>query len=120
MAGMPAANGNHNNQGAGVNFYPNDGANGLAAPVSTFIEPAMPILQDAWIKRYDTDDDDHYTQAGNLFRLMDEAQKNQLASNIGEGLVQATADVQQRLLEQFAKADQDYAHRVKLVINHLK
>lgn len=43
---------------------------------------------------------------------MNDDQKNQLAGNIGGGLKQATASVQQRMLDYMAKADADYAKRV--------
>lgn len=77
----------------------------------------MPQLEDAWVKRYrNADEEDHYSQAGDLFRLMDESQKVQLTTTIAEGLVQATESVQQRMLEQFNKADADYAARIKKVM----
>lgn len=121
MAGMPPAFGQDNNQGGGVNFYPNDrGGEGAPVPVAEVAEPPMPILGEAWVKAYDTQDEDNFTQAGNLFRLMSEDQKNQLAKNIAEGLVQATASVQERMLAQFAAADPDYAARVGAAMQGLR
>jgi len=120
MAGMPPTFGNENNQGGGVNFYPNDRINqGAAAPVPDVAEPPMPILGDAWIKTYDTQDEDNFTQAGMLYRLMSDDQKNQLAGNIAGGLVQATDSVKQRMLEQFRAADVDYAERVSAIMKSL-
>ena len=107
------------NQDGSVNFYPNDRINqGAAAPDSTVAEPPMPVEQSAWINRYDTDEDDHYSQAGALFKIMDDSQKDQLAANIAGGLAHATGSVQQRMLAQFRAADEDYAERVqaKLVV----
>jgi len=113
MAGMPPAFGTDNNQGGGVNFYPNDRINeGAPAPRPEVAEPAMPVEEDAWIKPYDTMDEDNFTQAGALYRLMSDEQKNQLAENIAEALVHATSDVQERMLAQFAAADADYRVRV--------
>ena len=113
MAGMPAAFGSDNNQGGGVNFYPNDSVgNGAPAPAPEFTEPSMPILGEAWIKAYDTQDEDNFSQAGDLYRLMSEDQKRQLAGNIAGGLVHATKSVQARMLAQFKEADADYAKRV--------
>jgi catalase len=114
MAGMPAAFGGDNNQGGGVNFYPNDRtADGAPAPVPELLEPPLPILGEAWVKAFDTQDDDNFSQAGNLYRLMSEDQKNQLAANIAGGLVHASPSAQERMLAQFAAADGDYAARVK-------
>lgn len=113
-------NQNNNNQGSGRNFYPNDSINaGAPVPEPAITEPPMPILENAWITRYDTSEEDHYRQPGNLFRLMEEAQKNQLANNIAEGLIQATDSVQERMLAQFAKADPDYASRVSAAMAEL-
>lgn len=114
MAGMPPAFGSDNNQGGGVNFYPNDRvAEGAPAPVPEVAEPPMPLLGEAWVKAYDTQDEDNFTQAGNLYRLMSDDQKNQLARNIAGGLIHAIPSVQERMLAQFAAADKDYAARVK-------
>ena len=114
MAGMCPAHGGNKSQGAGVNFFPNDGINeGAAVPQpSVMEEPPMPVLENAWIKPYDSSADDHYSQAGDLFRLMDDSQKNQLAANIADGLMHATDSARERLLKQFAEADPDYASRV--------
>ncbi len=113
MAGMPAAFGSDNNQGGGVNFYPNDQVgDGAPAPMPEFAEPPMPILGEAWVKAYDTQDEDNFSQAGDLYRLMSEDQKNQLAGNIAGALVHATKSVQERMLAQFKEADADYAKRV--------
>ncbi len=94
------------------NFYPND--NKVAPePQPSLAEPPMPVLEQAWIKAYDSTDDDNFTQAGNLFRLMSNKQKQQLGNNIASGLVQANTSVQQRMLVQFNKADKEYAQIVK-------
>ena len=114
MAGMPAAYGTDNNQGGGVNFYPNDrAAEAVPMPSAELTEPPMPIFGEAWLKAYDTQHDDNFTQAGNLYRLMSDDQKNQLAGNIAGGLIHATVNVQQRMLAQFSAADTDYAARVQ-------
>ncbi len=101
-------------QTAAVNFYPNDRTQaGAPAPMPEVTEPPMPILGEAWVKAYDTQQEDNFSQAGALFRLMSDDQKNQLANNIAGGLVHANASIQERMLAQFAQADTDYAARVK-------
>ncbi len=114
MAGMCPAHGGSNNQGSGVNFYPNDRADqGEAAPAPQVGAPPMPVEADAWIKPHDTAEYDHYSQAGVLYRLMSDEQKDKLTTTIAGGLVHASASAQERMLAQFAKADADYAERVK-------
>ncbi len=116
MAGLCTAGGNHH-QNSGTNYYPNDGINaGNPVPDACIAEPPMPVEADAWIDRYDTGEDDHFTQAGNLYRLMSEDQKHQLAANIAGGLGQANASIQARMLAQFEQADPDYAARVRAAL----
>ncbi len=127
MAGMCPARGDQknlisDNQSSGVNYYPNDQINqGAPVPEPSVAEPPMPIEADAWIKRHGlSDDEDHYSQAGDLFRLMNDSQKSQLTTTIAEGLVQATESVQQRMLEQFGRADPDYAKRIASAMDNLR
>ena len=120
MAGGCPVHGGENH-GSGANFYPNDRINdGAPAPEPSIVEPPMPVENDAWVNRYQTDDDDHYSQAGDLYRLMDESQKDQLAKNIAGGLVHANRSIQARLLTQFENADSGYANRVRLALSVLK
>ena len=89
-----------------VNFYPNDrvggGAPGLFQAVA---EPPMPMEQEAAPGWFDPRDEDNFTQAGNLFRIMSESQRAQLFGNLAAGLGQANPTVQERLLAQFDEAD---------------
>lgn len=102
-------------QNADVNFYPNDRAD-APVPAPQYREPAMPLETDAWLKAYDTTDEDNYSQAGNLYRLMSEDQKQQLVSNIAGGLSHATESVQLRMIEHFRQCDPDYGDRVKALL----
>lgn len=122
MAGMCPVHGDMTVQDSGVNFYPNDQINnGAPVPEPLIAEPAMPVMENAWISRHGLPgDEDHYSQAGDLFRLMDDSQKVQLTTTIAEGLVQASESAQHRMLEQFRKADPDYAARITAVMASLK
>ena len=103
--------------GSGANFYPNDRAEqGAPAEVPDVAEPPMPLEQDAWLGIHDNRDDDNFSQAGDLFRLMSPCQKGQLVHNIAAGLHQCTDDVQQRMLAQYEQADPQYAAMVKQAI----
>ncbi|MFC5550009.1 catalase [Massilia aerilata] len=63
--------------------------------------------------RYDTRaTDDHFTQAGNLFRLLDEEGKRNLVTNIAGSLSQADAVTQDRQIAHFLRADPAYGHGV--------
>ncbi|MBL4659886.1 MAG: catalase [Alcanivoracaceae bacterium] len=114
MAGMKPIHENTNINGSGVNFYPNDQINqGAPAPLETVLEPPMPLEKGAWIAKHDTmQNEDYFNQAGDLYRLMDDSQKQQLCETIAGGLSQASKSVQQRMLAQFTLADEDYAKRI--------
>jgi len=63
--------------------------------------------------RYDTRaTDDHYTQAGNLFRLLSADGKRNLIANIAGALSQADAATQDRQIGHFLRADPAYGHGV--------
>ena len=114
MAGMCPAHGAAAVQTSRVNYYPNDQINdGAPVPNPAVAEPPMPVLESAWVARHGlADDEDHYTQAGDLFRLMNDSQKGQLTTTIAGGLVHASESAQQRMLAQFVQADSDYAARI--------
>lgn len=117
MAGMCPYHSASNIQGSGANFYPNDRINqGAPSPVPAVAAPPMPVLEAAWIGAHSQADEDYHTQAGDLFRIMSENQKQQLAATIGAGLKQASSSAQMRMLAQIAKADPDYAERVKAAL----
>jgi catalase len=60
--------------------------------------------------------DDHFTQAGNLFRLLDGEARRELVENIAASLRQADAAVQDRQISHFLKADPAYGEAVARAI----
>jgi catalase len=56
--------------------------------------------------------EDDYTQAGNLYRLLPEAEKERLTSNIAGAMSSVGAEIRARQLAHFSKADPDYGQRV--------
>ena len=63
--------------------------------------------------RYDTRaTDDHFTQAGNLFRLLSEEGRRNLVDNIAGALAGADAATQDRQIGHFLKADPAYGQGV--------
>jgi catalase len=120
MAGCPfsqiqGAQG-HSVQTREVNFYPNDrSAAGAPVPNIRAQEPPLRMSAEA-VARYDQSSEDYYSQAGDLFRLMNEDQKQQLTTNIAGGLLHANASIQERMLAQFYNADPDYAARVAALL----
>jgi catalase len=70
--------------------------------------------------RYDTRaTDDHYSQAGKLFRLLSEEGKRNLIENIAGALIGADAATQDRQIGHFLKADPAYGQGVADAIRAL-
>lgn len=125
FAGIDCPVGHVNNEASTIvsaaNFYPNDRANdGAPVPAPHVAAPPMPALADAWIGYHDQSEEDYYSQAGALFRIMNDTQQAQLFKNIAGGLSTANASIQERMLAQFAKADPAYAKGVKNAIAAIK
>ena len=75
-------------------------------------EPPLKISGDADRYNHRTGNDD-YTQAGNLFRLFDDAQKQRLFSNIAQAMQGVPQDIIDKQLTHFDKADPAYGNGVR-------
>ena len=67
--------------------------------------------------RYDarvTEDD--YTQAGNLFRLLPDAEKQSLCNNMAGPLSQCAVEIRERMFAHLDKADSGYGHGVRAAV----
>ncbi|MBE8717990.1 catalase [Cellvibrio polysaccharolyticus] len=115
MAGCPFSQG-RSVQTREVNFFPNDrSAAGAPVPDIRAQEPPLRLSAEA-VARYDQSGEDYYSQAGDLFRLMTEDQKQQLVNNIAGGLRYANTSIQERMLAYLHQADADYAARVAALL----
>ncbi|MEA3302776.1 MAG: catalase [Pseudomonadota bacterium] len=79
---------------------------------SDYKEPPLAIDGDADHWNYREDDDDYYTQAGDLFRLMNAQQQQLLYDNTARSVGGADADVQKRHISNCLKADPAYGKGV--------
>ncbi len=69
------------------------------------------------IARYDhRENNDDYTQPGDLWRLFDEGQKQRMAQNIANSLGQTPLRIQKLQLSHFKKADPEYASKVASIL----
>jgi catalase len=86
-----------------------------ASVASGLGEDASPLAGAA--ARYETRvNDDHYTQAGNLYRLLSSTAKQNLVDNIAASLGQVDPGIQERQINHFTKADPAYGHGVASAI----
>lgn len=98
------------NGGAAPNYEPNSYGD---APRQSprHAEPALPLSGAA--DRHDhREDDDYYSQAGALFRLMSAEQKALLVSNIAWSMSSVSQDVVDRQLQHFFKVDRAYGEGI--------
>lgn len=97
------------NYGDTVNYEPNS----FGGPVQDerFLEPPLKISGDA--DRYNPREGaDDFIQPGNLFRLMNASQKEQLFSNFADAMQGVPERILARQLVHFYKADPDYGRGV--------
>jgi catalase len=97
--------------GSNPNYWPNSIA-GAPEPADDYKDPAWKLGEVAADRFDSTADHDDYTQAGNLYRMFDQAHRERLARRIAGALGQAGKEIQQRQLTHFVRADQDYGRRV--------
>jgi len=91
------------------NFCPNDQE--LPRPDASVTPPPLP-LEGAWVQAYSQHEEDYFSQAGDLYRLMTNDQKDRLTETIAGGLAEAETSVQERILSYLEKADSSYSASV--------
>ncbi|MGI9328837.1 MAG: catalase [Pseudomonadales bacterium] len=116
--GRMANVGHSNSQSGEQNFYPNDRQD-LASPSADLSPPGLQ-LEAATVRPYNQDDEDYYSQAGNLYRILSTAEQGRLVNNIADGLCQATESIQARIVEFLRRADQEYADKVHWALTELE
>lgn len=57
-------------------------------------------------------DDDHYTQPGDLYRMMDEGERRRLVENFVDHMKSVDQEIQERQIKIFYKADPEWGKRV--------
>ncbi len=97
------------NEADAPNYYPN--SFGGPEPDIEASEPAFDVAGKAIRQRYMHPNDD-FVQPGNLYRLMNEVDRNHLIGNIVSHLGNANKEIQLRELEIFSKAEPEYGQRV--------
>ncbi len=66
-------------------------------------------------------EDNDFVQAGNLYRLMSEAEKERLVENLAGFIAQVSReDIAERAIENFRKADDDYGKRLQVAVQALR
>jgi catalase len=93
------------NGGGAVNYEPNS----FGGPVEDPSVKEPPLAIDGAADRYDhREGNDDFTQAGNLFRLMDAGEQGRLLDTIAGAMQGVPEDIVRRQVGYFAKADPAY------------
>lgn len=99
-----------NNGGAAPNYEPNSFTD-APKQAAEYAEPALALSGSA--DRHDHRlDNDYFSQAGALFRLMTPAQQALLVNNIAGAMAGVSNEVVQRQLQHFFKADSAYGQGI--------
>lgn len=98
------------NEGSTLHYFPN--SYGQWEENKDYVEPSMPLSGDAYHYDFREDDDDYYTQPGNLFRLMSKEQQEVLFSNTAAEVGGAEKFIQERHITNCYKADPEYGKGV--------
>ncbi|MEV2196253.1 catalase [Streptomyces phaeochromogenes] len=110
-----------NTQGrAARNYEPNS----YGGPTETGRPLSAPLAVNGHTGTYETPlhtKDDHFFQAGELYRLMSEEERSRLVANIAGGLSQVSRDdVVEKNLAHFHAADPEYGRRVEEAVHALR
>jgi len=99
------------NGGSATNYWPNTQQQ-TPKPDAAFADPAWNLGQ-ATVDRFDsTQGHDDFTQAGNLYRMFDDAHRDRLTTRMAAGLSQAREHVQHLMLCHFFRTDPDFGARM--------
>lgn len=102
------------NEGSTIHYEPN--SYGQWSESKEFAEPASSVEGDAF--HYDhREDDDYYTQPGNLFRIMSPEQQQVLFENTARNITGAEEFIQKRHIGNCYKADPAYGIGVANALN---
>jgi catalase len=101
------------NGGGSVNYEPNS----FGGPVEDPRAKELPLAIHGAADRYDhREGNDDYTQAGNLYRLMTPESRDRLHKAIAGAMAGVPAEIVERQLDHFAKADSRYGEGVRAAL----
>lgn len=98
------------NEGSTLHYFPNSYGQWEESP--QYAEPPLALEGDAFHYDFREDDDDYYTQPGNLFRLMNAEQQARLFRNTAAEVGGAEKFIQERHVVNCYKADPAYGKGV--------
>ncbi|XP_068210848.1 catalase-like [Palaemon carinicauda] len=105
------------NQESAPNYFPNS----FSGPMDCKNHSESKFTCSTDVARYNSADEDNFTQAGNLFRhVMNEEERQRLVSNIAGHLVNAQGFLQERAIKNFSQADPEYGAGIRRCLQKLQ
>lgn len=105
------------NQESAPNYFPNS----FSGPVDSRKHIESKFTCTADVGRYNSSDEDNFTQAGNLFRkVMNAEERQDLVDNIANHIIGAQDFLQDRAINNFTKADPEYGAGIRKSLDRLK
>merc|ERR1712038_1913524 len=102
------------NQGGAPNYFPNS----FKGPLEDKEAKIHPIQVTGDVRRYNSADEDNFTQCGIFFReVLKEDEKERLVDNIASHLCNAQKFLQDRAINNFSAADKEYGKTIKELID---
>lgn len=103
------------NGGSHYHYHPNS-----FDEVATFEDTPVPYAHVGGVSRYDhRSDEDYYSQAGALYRLMKPEQRQLLIDNIVGAMRSVPSFIQERQVGHFMRADKEYGEGVRKGLAHV-
>lgn len=103
------------NEGSTLHYEPN--SYGQWQESKEYAEPASGLEGDAYHYDFREDDSDYFTQPGNLFRMMNDTQKEVLFGNTARAMGDAEQFIKERHIKNCYKADPAYGEGVAKAMN---
>uniref|UniRef100_A0A1W7RAT2 Catalase n=1 Tax=Hadrurus spadix TaxID=141984 RepID=A0A1W7RAT2_9SCOR len=98
------------NQDGAPNYYPNS----FNGPVDNPDFKESTFCASGEVKRYNSSDDDNFTQVGNFYRkVLKEEERARLVDNIVNHIKNAQTFIQERAIKNFSQCDPEYGQRIK-------
>lgn len=94
---------------SGINFYPNAESDTLE--VSRKIPPALNVSGQNRI--YNTENEDNFSQAGDLFRILNDEQKLELITNLNNALADTDVKTKELIVNYAFSADKQYGEMLQ-------
>jgi len=105
------------NQDGAPNYYPNS----FNGPVDDLKYSAHVFEMHGDCQRYNTHDDDNFTQVGTFYRkVLNDEERTRLVENIAGHLKDAATFIQERVVKNFSQADSEYGGRIAELLKKYK